>query len=209
MEGMRKGVAAVACGLILGGVAKQATATPTTLAVIPIADTLGFREGLFLYAVTGYERRSTSRYEHGFYLTLGLADRLELSNDTMGWTASSLKLKAFENDRGAFSFGVMNALDGKGDLYAVGRLDFDRVRWHGGVLRDTKTRLMIGVDFDFGSDWSGGIDYISGPGSAVNAILNVPISHIPGVTISLIGNFPTHRREPIAHSISLNYGFRF
>ena len=197
--------------LAVAGVA-VATANPTFLCSIPIADILAHREATYLYAFTGGERNITggayTHYQNGI---VGLFERVELgyANDFNGWTVTGCKVLLSESETGAVSVGLMNYDGHHADPFAVGRLDFKGWRAHGGVIRDDRHRIVLGADFELPHGWSGMADWTSGPTGDGWVGVNIPVRGIPGLNVMPMVGFPNTKGDGIQHSVNVWFGFRF
>lgn len=198
--------------LAMAMLARASQADVTNLCSIPIADILAHREAMLMYTLSGNEKNiSGGAYSHALNGVIGLFDRVELgvTTDFLGNTTYGAKVLLFENDRGALSAGAWGYDRRKADPFLVGRLDFDRVRFHGGVIRDDRHRIMLGFDAEVSRELSVMADWISGPNNYLNvgACWNVP--KVPGLCVMPVVGFPSVRGDGITHSLNIFYGIKF
>lgn len=191
------------------GIVAIAPASETFLISMPIADILGHREVCAIVCATGTERKIDRGYAWGQGLELGLGDRLEFGydNDCLGSTLLNAKLQLGAGDDWAVSMGFNGATPGgrAANHYVVGRFDFANVRLHGGLLRNDRHRLMVGLDGDLGGGWSYMVDHISGPGSYTWLGLNMPVGQL---CLTVAGGMPGRREDGVQHMISLTAYFK-
>lgn len=204
----------LAAGALIG-TSTLAMAGPTGCIIIPIADILRHREVTYGYSLGGTERNIDKSIWHSHCLTIGLFDRIEVGfdNDFLGTTTYNAKILLWETPETgqmALSAGIQN-WDGSSysEPYLVGRYDLPFCRVHVGALRDDRWRLIAGVDFPIFGDWTGAIDFRSGPGSQIWAGFSAPIPGIDGLSLDVYGGFPIERSEGIQYSIGVTYFFRF
>ena len=191
-----------------------ASATPTSNIVVPIADTLGNREGYLGYTLTGSERLD-SRYGHYGAVTLGLLDRFEigaghdfLGNGTWSLKASVLEDVALGPGAVAFSVGVMNASGKRVDPYAVGRYDFKGVRVHAGLGRfDGVETGFLGADCSLGRYGVLQADYTGGPAGYLWVAHTYAFGN--GLSAQFAVGKPNRGDNSWQHFGYLGYGFRF
>lgn len=195
--------------------AVPAPAMITTLINIPIADILGHREVAISYGLTGNERSVDPRYSHYGSLNVGLYDKAEVAvgTDFAGTTTVHAKLLLYESEgprKLAVSAGVMN-FEGRGhaDAFLVGRLDLNGCRLHAGYLHNDTDRVILGADFPLATDWSGLVEYTSGPHGYAWAGINAPIPGVNGLSLMVAVGMPSVRGDGIQHQVAVTYGFRF
>lgn len=165
---------------------------------MPIADILGHREVVWTYTANGNEKNiSGGMYGHSHNGIVGLFDRIELAytNDFTGSTTYGAKVLLFENMKMALSAGVVNYDCHRADPYVVGRMDFDKLRVHAGIIRDDRHRIMLGADFDFGKGVSGMVDWVSGPSNYVSLGFNWNVPNVPGLAIMPMIGLPSKRGD--------------
>lgn len=201
-------------GCVMGAVV-GVQAGPTMLNFIPVADILRHREAMIAYSIYGSEKNIDPTVTHAHAITIGLFDRLEIGydNDFKGSTTFNAKLLLLEepeDGKWALSAGIMNwDLYGYSEPYAVARYDLPFCRLHLGAIRDDRWRLIAGVDFPLFGDWSGMIDFKSGPGSYTWFGLSAPIKGIEGLSIWAGVGYPSTRSDGVQWSASLTYVVRF
>ncbi len=198
--------AIVAMGLALGaGVARA------DLNQIPTADIYGHRQGLLELLAEGTERRVDKRYYFSHRVRVGLLDRVEVgySNDFLGESALNVKVRVKTWKHVTVSVGSEGMRRGlRADVYAVGLYELPTVRFHAGVLQNDRFQAMLGVDFDLGSGIVGMVDYVTGPGGAFWAGIEIPLP-LEGLSLYLAGGLPNARGEVFQHAGGLYYEFDF
>jgi hypothetical protein len=200
-------------GTIVGALGCMASAGPTALAMMPIADILKHRETqLELGAFASDVDRRYSFYQAG---TVGLFDRIELGYDIdfLGDTRFHVKLQLFETPPdtpgSAVSVGVMGVRGRESEPYAVGRYDLSNFRLHAGVWRTMgATRLAVGADFEVFGEGVASLEFLSGPSSQTWASLYYPIQQVPGLGAFVAVGFSSDRSEGTMHLATLIYNFR-
>ncbi len=200
-------------GLLSIGVVGTSAAAPTGLIVIPIADILRHREFSVNHALTGTERSIDKRYYHIGGATIGIADRAEVgvSTEYLGrhsWDAKVLVAEGQYKGLGyAASVGAANGLGKSVDPYAVGRVDFNKFRIHGGAWRlNNVVQGMIGADLELTDKWVLLADHIGGREGATW----VALSWDAGGGLSVMGAFgrPNTRSDGYQHQLVLTYTVR-
>jgi hypothetical protein len=184
-------------------------AYPTSLNLIPIADILAHRQAAAQFYWFGDKfnlGQTGTRFASGQF---GIADRFEagFDNDFLGHTTYNLKFQAFQFDRGAISAGIMDWAAGQATPYVVGRYDFKGFRLHGGWMRDSASRLMLGADFQLPSGFTGLVDWICGPGGQAWFGFSWTIPRVDGLSLAVGAGIPLGH-GPVQHSIMLTYSFR-
>lgn len=197
------------------GAAMAASAGPTMLNFIPVADILRHREAAIAYTISGTEKGIDPTVTHAHAITIGLFDRLEVGydNDFLGSTTLNAKILLLEepvDGKWALSAGIMNwDLYGYSEPYLVGRYDLPSCRLHLGAIRDDRWRLIAGVDFPIFGDWTAMLDYKSGPGSYTWFGLSAPIRGVEGLSVWAGVGYPMTRSDGVQWSASLTYVVRF
>jgi hypothetical protein len=196
--------------LALFATTSAAMASETFLISIPIADILGNREAYAMAYAYGNERNiSRGAYTFGQGVELGLGDRIEFGydNDFLGSTLLNAKLQIVSEEMWALSAGFNGVTPGgrAPNQYLVGRIDFSAFRFHAGILKNDRHRLMLGVDGDLGGGWSYMADFISGPGSATWVGINAPLGNL---CLTVAGGVPSRRSDGIQHMVSLTAYFK-
>jgi hypothetical protein len=194
-----------------------ATATPTALNVIPIADTLKHREAVLNYTVTGQEAKISKQYAHGNFVQVGLLDKLELGydNDFNGNTFLNGKLNVMDGDQKflkgvALSVGVTGVKGKNVDPYVVARKDFGKLRIHGGWWRVAKVNSAIwGADYEVSDAVTLMVDHISGTNNYTYVGLYTDVPAIKGLNIGAAMGFNGNKANGKVHLVSVSYGFRF
>lgn len=189
-------------------------AGPTGLITIPIADILRHREMSFTHAIVGTEPRFDKRYIHAGGIQAGVFDRAEFGFDTdyegdFTFNAKALLYETPESGRFALSAGVQTFQDGKGDPYVVARMDFASFRLHGGWLRDTRHRMIVGVDFPICGDYVGIAEHTTGRDGSTWFGVAGPLFGVPGLSFSVGIGMPHAKADPIQHTATISYGLRF
>lgn len=199
---------------VLALASKVATAGPTGLALIPIADIVKHREGFAYVGLQGTERNISKGYSFFNSATVGLFDRVEIGydNDFLGGYTYNVKLQIFESPKqlpgASLSVGVMNANGGYREPYVVGRYDMKGYRLHGGYWNTMGAgRGFFGADFPVFAG-TGSVEFISGDGSQTWASLYWPIDAVPGLGIFASVGFPSRKSDGIQHMALLLYSFR-
>jgi len=202
-------------GTILGCcMAAFSLAAPTGLIVIPIADILRHRELSGNHAITGTERNIDKRYYHSGGLTLGLADRVEVGVSTgyLGvhtWDAKLLLAEGEHKGVGyAASIGIANGFGKQVDPYAVGRVDFAKLRLHGGAWRlGNVVQGIAGADYELAEKWVLMADHIGGR----EGYTWVAASYDVGGGLSIMGALgrPNTRSDGYQHQVVFTYTVRF
>lgn len=194
---------------VLGGVS-AASAVPTSLISMPIADILKHREVALGYTISGYDRSFQKNYDHLMSGTVGLFDRVEIGggHDLRGNGNWSAKVLLFENDKGGLSAGWMNIDGGASDPYVVGRLDFGALRVHGGWGRFDKVNTgMVGLDYGFSDRIVFQADHFGGRDGytwfAASYLLD------GGWSLQAAYGKPNNSANPDSHFGFVGYGFRF
>lgn len=191
-------------------IAAGANAFPTALVSIPVADILKHREVVLGHTLKGFDNKFDGRYSNFTSVTIGLFDRVEVgaSTDYLGNNAWSAKALVYESDMGGFSVGLMNAADKRVDPYAVGRLDFGKLRVHGGIGRFDNLRTgMIGVDYGFSDSIILQADHTGGSGGYTWFAASVLLGE--GFSVQGAYGRPNNSANPDSHFVYVGYGFRF
>lgn len=210
---------AKACAFVgAATLAGMATAGPTGLMIMPIADILGHGEAYYTYSILGNERNVEKGYFHAHGVQFGLADRVEVGfdNDFFGSTtfnAKALLLDDKKSGRYALSFGLLNLGDRSGDMYLVGRYDLSKnCRFHCGYMQAGDNSAIIGFDGPVNwnrlKDCSWSAEHISGDDARTWFALNVPVKEVPGLSAMLGFGIPKEKSSGIQHMAVLTYGFR-
>ena len=208
--------------LALAGIALSvgASASPTCLIVMPIADLIGYRSALYAPTISGYERRIDKGYHWSHVLTIGVSNTVEIgaNNNFQGSTQLDVKMALASGKNFAVSAGIYNYdVDNKTfDHYVVGRFDFSEkdirmlkgLRLHAGWLQSDASHLMLGTDFALPYGMSAMADYVSGNHTYVWTGINIP-TKIPGLVLTPMVGVPNHRDDGVQHSLAFNYGFKF
>ncbi|MBL8040739.1 MAG: hypothetical protein JNM04_05270 [Chthonomonas sp.] len=199
---------------ILGFLGASALAAPTGLIMIPIADILRHREVSAVHTVTGFERNVDTRYLHSGGLTVGLFDRVEVgvSSDYAGtetWDAKLLLTEGEHKGIGyAASVGIANGFGKSVDPYFAGRVDFKKLRLHGGVWRlSNVVQGFAGLDYELNESWVLMADHIGGR----EGYTWVAASYDLGAGLSVMGTFgrPNTRSDGFQHQVVITYTVKF
>lgn len=195
--------------------AVSATAGPTALNWMPVADVLAHREGALSQYWYGTERKIDPRWYPGWSVQVSWADRVELGldNDFSGTTLANLKVSLVDGNKRlpnfALSAGAMNWSGKDVDPYVVARYDLSGLRFHGGWVRTGgASRLMAGVDFPLFAGVTGMIDGTTGPDSVwwFGAAGNVDA--LPGLNYWLGAGVPTRKSDGTQFGVLVGYYFR-
>jgi len=178
---------------------------------MPIADILKHREVGVTVGSIGYEQNVSKGYDHYNSVTVGLFDKIEAGydNDFRHTTSGNVKLQLHEGKGTALSVGVQNWSGGYSEPYLVGRIDAKGYRLHGGVIRTGGVvRLMAGTDFPVGRDFTGSVEFLSGPGSQGWASLYYAVPQVPGLGVQVAVGASSDRAAGVQHSGLLYYQFK-
>lgn len=194
-----------------------ASAGPTGLWVMPIADILGHREGFAQLGFGGTEQNVSKGFYYYNGVEVGVLDRVEIGydNDFLGYTSYNIKVQLFDSPRGlegtALSVGVMNCCGGYREPFVVGRHDFKDFRLHAGYWNTMGCgRMVIGADFPVFGNGSASIEYMSGPSNATWGSLYEPADFIlPGLGFVVAFGVPSNRSEGLQYSAMAMYTFKF
>lgn len=191
-----------------------ASAAPTGLIMIPVADILRHREISANHAITGFERNIDKRYIHSGGLTVGLFDRVEvgISSDYAGtelWDAKLLLTEGEHKGVGyAASVGIANGFGKAVDPYVAGRVDLQKMRLHGGVWRISNVvQGFAGVDYELTDKWVLLADHIGGR----EGYTWVAASYDLGGGLSVMGAMgrPNDRPAGYQHQVVFTYTVKF
>ena len=209
---MKMGLKApVALALTMG--AAYAAASITALTAIPIADILGHREVVVGYLAFGNENRVDKKIYHYGYTTVGIGDFAEVAyaDDFEKGQTTHFKVKLLEGDNYMLSAGAMN-YEGKGimaDYFVAGRYDYQNVRFHFGYLKNDEHRGFFGLDFPLFGDWTGMLEWTTGPEAYGWASLNIPVRQLPGFNLWLGAGIPSDRdAQGLQYTVGFWYGFK-
>ncbi|MFQ3586848.1 MAG: hypothetical protein SNJ74_00905 [Fimbriimonadaceae bacterium] len=208
---MRTGVFRIGLGWLMGvGLAAAATAGPSTMNVIPTADTLPHREVVLMQSSArqqGFERPT-----HSYSGLVGVADRLELGFDAdyAGGTTLNAKVRMLESKDGRFAVagGFMNFRKQTGDGYVVATSDIGAFRLHGGLLDDGERRWMAGFESVVFGDVILMAEHASGRGGMTYAGFVAPLRGVCGASFGFYVGKPNSRHKPGEHGAFVSYGFR-
>lgn len=185
----------------------------TVLVSIPVADIKGIREVEVGHLVTGNERHIDKRYSHFGYAIVGVHERVEAaySTDYNGTNLWGFKVKLLDDKSGqyAVSFGCQNVRGRDSNPFAVGRINWDRFRFHAGWYRNDMSRLILGVDTQLFPGATLAVDHWSGDGGSTWAGVFYGIPGFQGLTANLFVGFPSDKSSGILHTVGLAYAFRF
>jgi hypothetical protein len=191
-----------------------ASAAPTGLIMIPVADILRHREISANHAITGFERNIDKRYIHSGGLTVGLFDRVEvgISSDYAGaelWDAKLLLTEGEHKGVGyAASVGIANGFGKAVDPYVAGRIDLQKLRLHGGVWRISNVvQGFAGVDYELTDKWVLLADHIGGR----EGYTWVAAPYDLGGGLSVMGAMgrPNDRPAGFQHQVVFTYTVKF
>ncbi|MBS1705438.1 MAG: hypothetical protein JST40_06160 [Armatimonadetes bacterium] len=213
MSGVSTRFAAV---LVVFGLGSAINASPTALNVMPIADTLGHREGLFYYTLTGTERKVSKSYAHANAIQVGLTGKVEFGfdNDFEGGTVLNAKYNFFNGEQKQFNGWALSAgftgLSGDNiDPYVVGRRDLGKLRLHAGYWRVAKVNTaMFGADYTIDETFSILADHLSGTHNMtyLGLYYNVPI--LKGLQLGFTYGVNGNKDDASVHFLTAIYGFR-
>lgn len=192
------------------GLAATALAGPTTLNVIPTADTLRHREVVLMHSVAG--QQGLERHSHSYSGLVGVGDRLEVGFDAdyAGGTTLNAKVRLLESKDGRYALaaGYMNFRKQTGDGYVVATGDMGSFRLHGGLLDDGQKRWMAGVDTVAFGDVTVMAEHVSGRGGMTYVGFAAPIKGVRGASFGAYVGWPNTRYEPQEYGAFVSYGFR-
>lgn len=189
----------------------SATAAPTALVTIPIADILGHGEST--YGFLSVANQGTFTYLHGFESGFGDHAEFGFDNDGLGNGVVNGKIQLYQSPgagKYALSVGVQNVgLIGNAiDKYAVARADFKKFRFHAGYLSNDIDHLMLGLDGPMKGCCTGWLaDFVSGPDAYTWVALCFQ-TKVKGLTCTLCEGIPMDSSDPAQHQIQINYGFK-
>lgn len=182
------------CLLILAVRGGPAAAIPTSLVIIPTAETVGdrgFKTEMDFFGQPS-ELVSDERY---FGTEFGWGSRFEggLNYDfsrepTTTWFIDAKYLIAA--GRAAAAVGLFNVgMHLPPSPYVIGKIQMGTCRLHtGSMLINGSGRLMVGVDTGFNRTWTFMADYTSGPAAQSSAGVNCRFS--PSLGVMFGGVFP-------------------
>ena len=178
---------------------------------MPIADVLKHREAFAYAGLQAYQRKVSKAYDPFDAVTVGLFDRVEIGvdNDFRGTWCGNAKLQIFERDRAALSVGATGWRGEAMDPFVVGRFDSQGFRLHGGLWRTGGAgRAMLGADFPAGREFTGSVEFLSGPGGQVWAALFYAVPQVPGLGVQAALGASSDRAVGVQHAACLFYAFK-
>jgi hypothetical protein len=154
--------------------ASRALAYPTSLNLMPVADSLEAGTLRLEVELDGDPTPFATGTGWQVYTQYGITDRLEVGLDVVDVNLGSrCQLNAKwvvapeSNEMPALAVGLLEANHGavSSDWYVVLSKDVSPVRVHAGALSDDSLRGMLGAEYWFGEDTGVAADWATGPGA--------------------------------------------
>ncbi len=188
-----------------------ASAWPTGLNSIPIADVLGHRELYAFYGFSGTERNITKETIHTSSMQVGIGDRFEFGydDDLRGFGEGNIKVNLHSDKKCGLSAGLLSIGQGSAQKYVVGTYAIgESARVHAGWLHDGTNRWMAGYDMALGENGTLMIDTISGRDSYFYIGFNWVLPNVKGFDVSISAGIPHERANGYTYGVFVGYGIR-